>query len=82
MNAGEELPTFRFTYSFAKEFGLIVLQNSASPAVVGARGKPPAQALLEARRALGMPISIDEMPPEAFDRRLSEIYSVDAISGR
>jgi len=80
MNAVEEMPTFRFTYSFAKEYELIVLQNDAAPAVLGARGTPSAQALLEARRALGMPISIDQMPAEAFDRRLSEIYSVDAIS--
>lgn len=80
MNPVEEAPTFRFSYSFAKEFGLIVLQDEASRAVVGVRGQPPASALLEARRALGKAIALDEMPDEAFDRRLSEIYSVDAIS--
>ncbi|MEL7491298.1 MAG: type II secretion system ATPase GspE [Pseudomonadota bacterium] len=80
MSAVEDSPNFRFTYSFAKEYGLIVLQDASSPATVGARGEPKGKALLEARRALGGPITIDAMPEEAFDRRLSEIYSVDAIS--
>ncbi len=73
-------PGVRFTYSFAKEFGLIVLNDAETPAVIGARGRPPADAVLEARRVVGRPVNIDEMPAEAFDRRLSEIYSVDAIN--
>ena len=79
-NTQESIPDFRFTYSFAKEYGLIVLQNTVSPATVGVRGEPSTKALLEARRALAMPITLDQMPDEAFDRRLSEIYSVDAIT--
>ena len=80
MSETTDLPSFRFSYSFAKEFGLIVLQSDDTPAVIGARGEPHARAVLEARRALDRAITIDRMPEDAFDRRLSEIYSVDAIN--
>jgi general secretion pathway protein E len=69
----------RLTYAFAKERGLIVLDGEARPALIGARGRPDAWAVIEARRIVNAPIVIDEMPPEAFERRLSEIYSVDGI---
>ncbi len=69
----------KLTYAFAKERGLIVLDPAARPVVVGARGRPDAWAVIEARRVVDQPIVIDEMPADAFERRLSEIYSVDAI---
>lgn len=69
----------RLTYAFAKERGLIVLDAAARPAVIGARGRPDPWSVIEARRAVNAPIRIDEMPPEAFERRLSEIYSVEGI---
>ncbi|MGF1543570.1 MAG: type II secretion system ATPase GspE [Parvularculaceae bacterium] len=67
------------TYAFAKERGLVILDPAAAPVVVGARGAPDPWALLEAQRAVGAPIAIEEMPPEAFERRLSEIYSVSGV---
>ncbi len=69
----------RLAYSFAKERGLMILDASARPAVVGSRGAPDAWAVIEARRVVDGPIAIEEMPAEAFERRLSEIYSVDGI---
>jgi len=69
----------KLVYSFAKERGLIVLDASASPVLLGARGKPDPWAIVEARRVVDAPIAIDIMPPEAFERRLSEIYAVDGI---
>lgn len=79
-NRGEAPPAnLRLTYAFAKERGLIVLDAEARPAVIGARGKPDPWAVIEARRVVNAPIRIDEMPPEAFERRLSEVYSVDGI---
>lgn len=71
--------TPRLTYAFAKEHGLLVLEPEARPVVIGARGKPDPWALLEARRAVDAPIAVDEMPVEAFERRLSEIYAVAGI---
>jgi general secretion pathway protein E len=69
----------KLTYAFAKERGLIVLDAAARPVVIGARGAPDPWALVEVRRAVDAPVVVDEMPPDAFERRLSEIYSVDGI---
>ena len=69
----------RLTYAFAKEHGLLVLEPEARPVLIGARGKPDPWALLEVRRVVDHPISVDEMPVEAFERRLSEIYAVAGI---
>ncbi len=69
----------RLTYAFAKERGLVVLDAAVRPVVIGARGAPNPWALLEARRIVDAPITIDEMPLDAFERRLSEIYAVASI---
>ena len=69
----------KLTYAFAKEHGLLILDGAAHPAVIGARGDPDPWALLEARRVVNAPIAVDLMPADAFERRLSEIYSVDGI---
>jgi general secretion pathway protein E len=71
----------KLAYAFAKERGLIVLDGAARPVVLGARGKAPDPwAVIEARRAVGSPVTVDVLPPDAFERRLSEIYSVEGIS--
>ena len=70
----------RLAYAFAKERGVIVLDAEARPIVIGVRDKPDPWSLVEARRAMGAPITVDQMPPDAFERRLSEIYSVEGIS--
>ncbi len=71
----------RLAYAFAKERGLIVLDGEARPVVLGARGKAPDPwAVIEARRTVGAPVAVDILPPDAFERRLSEIYSVEGIS--
>ncbi|MEM9706949.1 MAG: type II secretion system ATPase GspE [Pseudomonadota bacterium] len=75
-----EVAPERFTYTFAKEFGLIRLHDEENGVAIGVRGAPDAAALLEARRAVGRPLILEKMPDDAFDRRLSEIYAVDAIN--
>ncbi|MEO1251896.1 MAG: type II secretion system ATPase GspE [Pseudomonadota bacterium] len=69
----------RFSYAFAKERGLVVLDAAATPAVIGVRGEPDAWALLEARRVVDKPIAVETMPGDVFERRLSEIYSASGI---
>lgn len=69
----------KLTYAFAKENGLVILDGAARPALLGSRGKPDPKALLEARRLVNAPIVVDEMPADAFERRLSAIYSADGI---
>lgn len=80
MSEVEERPAVRLTYAFAKERGLIVLDPAARPVIIGARGEPDPWAIIETRRVVGAPIIVDKMPADAFERRLSEIYSVNAIS--
>ncbi len=71
----------RLAYAFAKERGLIVLDDNARPVMLGARGTAPDPwAVIEARRAVGAPVAVDVMPPDVFERRLSEIYSVEGFS--
>lgn len=79
MSEAEHHITPRLAYAFAKERGVLILDGAASPVVIGVRGEPDPWALIEARRAVGGPIAIDPMPAEAFERRLSEIYSVEGI---
>lgn len=69
----------RLAYAFAKENGLVVLDAESRPARVGSRGKPDPFALIEVRRVVNAPIVVDVMPADAFERRLSEIYSADGI---
>jgi len=71
---------FRLSYGFAKENGLIILDTARRPVLLGARAKPDPFAILEARRCVRAPVTVEIMPGEAFERRLSEIYSVEGIS--
>ncbi len=71
----------RLAYAFAKERGLIVLDGEVRPVLLGSRGRTPDPwAIIEARRAVGHPIKVEVLPADAFERRLSEIYSVEGIS--
>ena len=79
MSQTANAPKVKLTYAFAKENGLVILDAAARPARVGARGKPDPFALVEVRRVVNAPIVIDVMPADAFERRLSEIYSADGI---
>jgi general secretion pathway protein E len=79
MSEAQGAPRVRLTYAFAKENGLVVLDGAARPARIGARGQPDPMALLEVRRVVNAPIAVDLMPADAFERRLSEIYSADGI---
>ncbi|GGY52693.1 type II secretion system ATPase GspE [Parvularcula lutaonensis] len=77
----EDVP--RFAYAFAKEQGLILLESEGSEAVIGRRESDEALApmvLVEARRAAGKPVRFETLPHKVFERRLSEIYSVEGLS--
>jgi general secretion pathway protein E len=69
----------RLSYAFARDKGVAIIDPLARPVVVASRGAPDPWALLEARRVADGPIDIEEMPADAFERRLSEIYSADGI---
>ncbi len=67
-------------YGFAKRHGVIVLAIGEH-AVVGLREGADPTALLEARRALGVPLDLQPLARGEFDRKLSEIYAGDALAG-
>ncbi len=69
----------RLSYAFAKEHGVIVLDCDVRPVIVGVRGAPDPWALIEMRRVVDAPITINELPEDVFERRLSEIYTVAGI---
>lgn len=68
-------------YTFAKERGIVLLEGgderNLRPARLGALGTPTAATVVEARRAIGLPISVEILPADVFHRQLSELYSLD-----
>ncbi|MEM9838286.1 MAG: type II secretion system ATPase GspE [Pseudomonadota bacterium] len=74
----------RFAYAFAKEQGMLLLDAGRAEAIVGVReGGDSARDLftmVEARRAAGKPIRLETLGQKVFERRLSEIYSVEGLS--
>jgi general secretion pathway protein E len=82
--ATETLPLPRFAYAFARDKGLLVLEDAGDEIIIGARaeatGGSDIWARLEARRFVGRPIRVEHLPADVFERRLSEIYSVEGIS--
>lgn len=83
---GAALRAPRFTYAFAKENGLVLIGMEEGRALVGAKaradGRPAANpwALAEAYRATAGQIEIEPLPPEIFERKLSEIYSAEGLA--
>ena len=67
-------------YSFAKQHGVVLL-GLTDKAHVGLREGADPAALVEARRVLGRPLQVEPLPRPAFDRRLSEIYAGERLSG-
>ncbi len=75
----------RFSYAFARDKGLIVLDTDEGGYVVGRRenlehSAEHIWAQVEVRRFLGAPVRIEPLPDDVFERRLSETYSVEGIT--
>ncbi len=66
------------TYAFAKEHGVIVLETGETARIGVREGARPA-ALMEARRAIGAPVTPVSLSPDAFDRHLSEVYAANGF---
>ena len=61
-------------YGFAKRNGVVLL-SLGERAVVGVRAGYDPTALVEVRRSVGVPLSVEVMAPPAFDRKFSEVYA-------
>jgi general secretion pathway protein E len=72
-------PQSALAYGFAKKHGIVVL-SLGEHAVVGLREGADPLSLIEARRALGRPLTIEPLGRQAFERRLSEVYAGDGLA--
>ena len=76
----------RFSYGFAKEAGIILLGGQGGEKVLGVRANAEGAALAdpwamaEAYRAAGGDPSVELLPENLFERRLSEVYSAEGLS--
>lgn len=78
MSMAAETTSARLSYLFAKEKGLVLL-SMADRAVLGLRPGADRMALLEARRALGRPLQLEQLTAAQFDRHLSEAYAMEGF---
>ncbi len=65
-------------YSFAKQWGLVVL-DYAKPVRIGIRTDTKQEAILEARRVLSAPISLQKLSHSEFDKALSKTYASSGL---
>ena len=73
-------PVTTLPYGFAKRHGVMLLAPG-NPAVVGLLDSAAPAALLEVRRAVGVPIVVRRLARGDFDRKLSEVYAGEALAG-
>jgi general secretion pathway protein E len=73
-------PPTALPYGFAKRHGVMLL-SAGNPVQVGLLDSAAATALLEVRRAVGVPIVVARLSRSEFDRKLSEVYAGEALAG-
>jgi len=69
----------RLAYAFAKKNGVLLL-DLGETAVVGLREGGDPAALVEARRALRVPLRVEPLSRTEFERRLSEAYAGEGLA--
>jgi general secretion pathway protein E len=69
-----EVAAAALPYAFARRHGVLLL-DLADTARVGLREGADPTALVEVRRSLGRPLSVETLAAGAFDRALSEVYA-------
>lgn len=74
------IATKRLPFSFAKRFGVVVEQGDYP--LVHCRAGVSAQALLEVRRALQQPFSVQEHDEEQFEQLLTQAYQRDSSEAK
>lgn len=84
MSETSDIKLTRLSYGFARQFGVMaVMQDAADSAPYPALVKKPdtpLEALLEARRAVGQPLPVIELAPDAFETLLAQTYAHGDLS--
>jgi len=69
----------RLSYGFAKEWGIVVMDDG-NPVRVGVRSGASRDAIIEARRVIGAPISVEQLSHSDFDKSLSSAYASSGLA--
>lgn len=70
--------TESLSYSFAKEYGVVLLEKGDT-AKIGVRPGVAREAILEARRVIGVPITLEKLSHGNFDKSLSSVYANNGL---
>ena len=73
--------TIDLSYAFAKDKGLVVLERFEDLVRVAVRHGADPFSLIEARRVLRQPLTLQAMGPQEFERALTEHYAREGVSG-
>ena len=74
---GAALPIITVPYAFARRFGVILMEPEGERFRVALREGADPRALLEVRRHLAQPMTLQRVDAPAFDKLLSERYAMD-----
>ena len=74
-------PQKDISYAYAKDKGLVVLEDSAEFVSIGVRQGANPVSLIEARRVLGKPLRLQSLTTQSFERALTEHYARESVSG-
>ncbi|GAB5455306.1 MAG: type II secretion system ATPase GspE [Henriciella sp.] len=69
------------SYAFARDKGLVVLEGREDQVRLAVRQGADPFALIEARRVLRRPLTLQSMGPQDFERALTEHYAREGVSG-
>ena len=73
--------TADLSYAFARDKGLVVLDQADEFIRLGVRQGADPLALIEARRVLGVQLELHALAPQDFERALTERYARDSVNG-
>ncbi len=74
-------PQTDLSYAFARDKGLVVLGQNDGRVRLGVRAGADPFGVIEARRVLRMPLALEPLDVQAFERALTEHYARDSVSG-
>ncbi|MEM1087815.1 MAG: ATPase, T2SS/T4P/T4SS family [Pseudomonadota bacterium] len=76
-----DLADLDLTYGFARDKGIVLLERGETSARVGVRHGADPFALVEARRVIRLPFTIEPLDGPSFERALTEHYAREGVSG-
>ena len=69
------------SYPFARQHGVIAVPQDDGSVTLAHRPSASRDALIEARRVVGVPVAREVLSPEAFEQKLSGLYAQADLAG-